>query len=86
MIRAYLGKTYVMKQHIVQCRHCKDILESKEDHDFQECSCRKIAIDGGIEKGARRLGRRSDVLDLSVWVSKENPHDILPQEVVQKIF
>lgn len=73
-----------MKRHIVQCRHCKDVVETIDDHDFQECSCKKIAVDGGIQKGSRRLGLRSDVLDLSVWVSEKG--DVLPQEIAQRMF
>lgn len=84
MNRVHNGITYILKRHIVQCRHCKDVIETTEEHDFQECSCKKIAVDGGIQKGCRRLGLRSDVLDLSVWVSKEC--SVLPQEIAQRLF
>lgn len=84
MIRAHLGVLYTMKRHIVQCRHCKDVVETTDEHDFQQCSCKKIAVDGGIQKGCRRLGLRSDVLDLSVWVSEKG--DVLPQDIAQRMF
>ncbi len=29
----------------IQCRHCKDIIESKSRHDFVTCSCFKDAAD-----------------------------------------
>lgn len=31
----------------VKCSKCKDIIESKHRHDFEWCSCRTIAVDGG---------------------------------------
>jgi len=31
----------------VKCLFCGDIIESKFRHDFQECKCGKIFVDGG---------------------------------------
>lgn len=31
----------------IQCRLCKDVIESKYRHDFVWCSCKSIFIDGG---------------------------------------
>lgn len=31
----------------VQCTLCNDIIESKHQHDFQQCSCEETAVDGG---------------------------------------
>jgi len=33
----------------VKCTLCGDIIESKSQHDFKECSCGKTFIDGGDE-------------------------------------
>ena len=33
----------------IQCKKCKDIIESKHVHDFKWCKCRSIAVDGGLE-------------------------------------
>ena len=32
----------------IQCKKCKDIIESKHVHDFKWCSCKSIAVDGGL--------------------------------------
>lgn len=30
----------------IQCKKCKDIIESKHVHDFKWCSCKSIIVDG----------------------------------------
>lgn len=32
-----------------KCRLCGDIIESFHRHDFVECKCKEISIDGGID-------------------------------------
>jgi len=34
-------------RNLVRCKKCGDIIESKHVHDFVECSCGAIAVDGG---------------------------------------
>lgn len=36
-------------RNAVKCNCCGDIIESKFVHDIQECSCKTIAVDGGLE-------------------------------------
>ena len=31
----------------VLCLHCRDVIQSKNVHDFKWCSCHSVAIDGG---------------------------------------
>lgn len=31
----------------VRCNHCGDVIQSQHRHDFVECGCGKIAVDGG---------------------------------------
>lgn len=33
----------------IKCKSCGDIIESKRCHDFKECKCGKIFVDGGNE-------------------------------------
>ncbi len=49
----------------VQCLKCKDIIRSKNLHDFRYCSCGAIAVDGGSWY-LKRVGK--DVLDESTYV------------------
>lgn len=40
----------------VKCLLCKDIIESTYTHDYVECKCGNIAVDGGSDY-ARRIGQ-----------------------------
>ena len=33
----------------IVCEKCKDLIYSRARHDFMECSCKSISIDGGRE-------------------------------------
>ena len=54
----------------IQCNKCKDIIESKHVHDFKWCSCKSIAVDGGLEY-LRRLGNLEDIIELSKFDMKQ---------------
>lgn len=49
----------------IQCKHCGEILESKSEHDFKMCVCKRCGVDGGHDY-LRRLGYPEDFVDLSV--------------------
>lgn len=53
----------------IQCKKCKDIIESKYVHDFKWCVCRNIAVDGGLEY-PRRVGNLEDIIELSEFEVK----------------
>ena len=54
----------------IQCNKCKDIIESKHVHDFKLCSCKSIAVDGGLEY-LRRVGNFEDIIELSEFEMKQ---------------
>ena len=45
-----------------KCKVCKDIIESKHTHDYVECSCGEISVDGG--KDYLRRGYKEDINNL----------------------
>ena len=53
----------------IQCKKCKDIIESKHVHDFKWCTCKSIAVDGGLEY-LRRVGSLEDIIELSEFEMK----------------
>ena len=53
----------------IQCKKCKDIIESKSVHDFKWCSCKSVAVDGGLEY-LRRVGNIEDIIELSEYETK----------------
>ena len=50
----------------VQCKKCLDIIESKHVHDFVQCKCGSIFVDGGLDY--QRVGWPSDSLE--IWIER----------------
>lgn len=42
-----------LKTNKIKCLSCGDVIESKTVHDYKECSCGKVAVDGGLEYARR---------------------------------
>ena len=41
----------VLTKNSIKCLVCSTILESKQQHDFQQCNCsNKAFVDGGLSK------------------------------------
>lgn len=56
-----------IKANKAQCKLCKDIIESKTVHDFVQCSCGEIFVDGGkqyLRRGAKDL---NNIIDLTEY-------------------
>lgn len=56
-----------IKVNKAQCKLCGDIIESKGTHDFVQCKCGEIFVDGGksyIRRGAKDL---SNIIELSEY-------------------
>ena len=56
----------MIKVNKIQCLKCGDILESKTVHDWVQCSCKAVFVDGGKEY-FRRGGNLEDYKDLSEY-------------------
>ena len=73
MISEELKEKYLSDKKIlvnkIQCKKCKDIIESKHVHDFKWCTCKSIAVDGGLEY-LRRVGNLEDIIELSEFEKK----------------
>jgi hypothetical protein len=54
----------VIVQNAVTCLGCGDFIVSKHRHDYVECTCGAIAVDGGQEY-LRRVGDFANAVDLS---------------------
>lgn len=37
------------RRNRIQCRKCKDVIESLYRHDYKECKCGAIFVDGGAD-------------------------------------
>ena len=58
---------YKQVKHAIQCKKCLDIIESKSIHDYKECSCGAVAIDGGISEGNTIIGNPADIEDKRLY-------------------
>ena len=58
---------YIIRRNAIQCKHCGDIIESRNVHDFKYCSCRKCAVDGGHDYLRRcfTTSEEEDFIELS---------------------
>lgn len=36
-------------RNAIQCNLCLDIIESKHRHDFRDCNCGAVFVDGGLD-------------------------------------
>lgn len=54
-------------KNAVKCKHCEDVIESKNTHDFVTCSCGACSVDGGCSylKRVFKTSPEEDFEDLS---------------------
>ena len=50
----------------IQCKKCRDIIESRTVNDFKTCTCGSVSISGGKEY-LRRLGNVDDYIEMCEW-------------------
>ena len=49
----------------IRYNFCQDTIESKHRHDFVQCSCGKVAVDGGKDYLRRVFDQDTDYVELS---------------------
>ncbi len=52
-----------------RCKACGDVIESKFRHDFQQCQCGKVFVDGGLDY--QRIGFPEGKFDDHIEIIKE---------------
>ena len=83
----YGGVRYIQTRHVIQCKKCNEIIESKHVHDFKLCSCKAVGVDGGISAGNRILGDLSDMENRSMYCAIVDKKKIwLPQSAIEDYF
>jgi hypothetical protein len=63
----------VIIRNAAECRLCGDVIESKHGHDWVECGCGEIFVDGGhayIRRGAKDM---ANIIDRSEFADNEVP-------------
>lgn len=64
-----MGRKIVINK--IRCKKCGDVIESTYRHDFKDCKCGAVSVDGGKDY-LRRCGNREDWEDMSVWGDLED--------------
>jgi DNA-directed RNA polymerase subunit N (RpoN/RPB10) len=52
-------------RNAIRCNHCGDVIESTYRHDYVQCSCGRVAVDGGNDYLRRSCASSDDYTDLS---------------------
>ena len=60
-----------IKTNQIMCVHCLDIIESENTHDFKRCSCKAVAVDGGLDYLKRLSKSENDYIELSETIFDE---------------
>lgn len=59
-------------RNAIRCNHCGDVIESVHRHDYVQCSCGKVAVDGGREYLRRSYsGTLDDFTELSEYAEAD---------------
>jgi len=57
-----------------ECKQCGSVITSTHRHDFVECMCGAIFVDGGLDY-VRRGGDMDAIIELSKWEEKDAKSD-----------
>lgn len=60
-------------KNAIQCKLCKEIIESTYRHDYVECQCGACAVDGGHDYLRRSYKEPNCYVDLSIVEDDEAP-------------
>ena len=60
----------------VKCKHCGDIIYSRSTFDFQQCTCGKCKVEGGIYKFVV-TGEKKDMLIIKNFFVNCTYYDML---------
>ena len=72
-------------RNAIKCNHCGEVIESKHVHDFKWCSCKTVAVDGGLSY-VKRIFKNSpdDFTDMCEY--KEVEVDAFMNEVCKELY
>lgn len=67
-----------MKINAIECPSCHDIIWSRATHDFHNCSCGAVSIDGGFDYchfGWQNDIIRPEIIEIELPVTQEQCYD-----------
>ena len=66
---------YRIVKNAIRCNFCGEIIESKYRHDYRECTCGRVAVDGGKDYLRRCFTEITDFTDMSTVVEVDENKD-----------
>ena len=63
-----LHESKIIIKNMAQCLRCKDVICSNDTHDYHECACGRLAVDGGRSYLRRSFANRHQWRELSVII------------------
>ena len=58
-----------IKRNAIRCKHCGEVIESNNRHNFVTCRCGICAVDGGLDY-LRKMGDYGDFEELAEYEEK----------------
>ena len=64
-------------RNAIKCNVCGDVIESRNRHEYNICSCGRVAVDGGLDYLRRSYTEsRDDYTDLSEFADDGRGNDL----------
>ena len=64
------------KVYAIKCADCEDIIYSRAVHDYNCCTCGKIAIDGGFDYHKIAFSdKKPEAMEISIDASRREMYD-----------
>ncbi|WP_073132855.1 DUF7695 domain-containing protein [Chryseolinea serpens] len=67
-------------RNAAKCKRCGDVVESKRSYHFAQCTCKLLAVDGGLT-GARVIGGEAYYEILWEWATIDNPAEVKIKDI-----
>lgn len=58
----------------IMCNSCFDVIESTHRHDYKQCKCKKVSVDGGNEYLKRSFQTGATYEELSIYDDEDFSH------------
>lgn len=55
----------------IKCLTCQDVIESKHRHDYKDCKCGAVGVDGGLSYLRRLWDKGAGYEELSEYADEE---------------
>lgn len=72
-------------KNCIRCKFCDDIIESRYTHEYKQCSCGRLDVDGGLEY-IRRTGDLEDFEELSEYAEESKEKQLRGEAFLEEKY